>query len=204
MGRPALAIGGIALIGAGIAVGFGWWNWNRTTAEVNREVSQQIRTVRFDVDSGDVMIQTGPVAATTIHQRFHYNRDAVPGDAFTVDGDELVLSDCGHNCSVDFEVTVPAGTAVTGELTSGDVRLRNTGPVDVSATSGDVDVSLRTAQDIRVRVTSGDVRVIVPPGRYHVSGSSTSGDRQIDVPTDVSGPVLDISTTSGDATVHTA
>lgn len=202
MGRPALAFGGIALIGAGIAVGLGWWSPSVT--ELDRQVAQEIRTVRIDVGSGDVTIQTGPVAATTIHQRLHHDRRAEPGDAFRVNGDELVLSGCGRNCTADLQVTVPPGTTITGGLTSGDIRIRDTGPIDVSTTSGNVDVALRTPQDIRVRATSGDVRVVVPPEEYRVTGSSASGDRQIEVATAPSAPhVLDISTSSGDVTAKT-
>lgn len=201
MGRPALAFGGIALIGVGIAVGVGWWSPSVT--ELERQVTQQIRTVRIDVNSGDVGIQTGPAGATTVHQRLHRNWRAESGDAFRVDGDELVLSGCGRNCTADFQVTVPPGTAITGGSTSGDIKIRDTGPVDVSTTSGDIDVAFRNPQDIRAQATSGDVRVVVPPDRYRVTGRSTTGDRQIDVATDPSAPhVLDLSTTSGDVTAH--
>lgn len=223
MGRVALAVGGIALVGAGIAVGLGWWLPARvgTTTEVDRQVSQQIHTVRInDVGSGDVTIRTGPVATSTVHQKFHYEGDR-PGDAYRVDGDQLVLSDCGNNCSVDFDVIVPSGTTVTGKSASGDIRISDTGAVDVSATSGgirisdagpvrasatsgNVEVSLADPQDVRVNATSGDVRVIVPADRYQVEGHSTSGDRDIQVVSDPAAPhVLDLTTTSGDVTAHT-
>lgn len=207
MGRVALAIGGVALIGAGIAVGLGWWSPGGagTTTEVDHQVSQRIHTVRIDdLSSGDVTIQTGPVTAATVHEKFHHG-GTTPGDAYRVDGDQLVLSACGHDCTVDFDVTVPSGTAVTGNRHSGTVRIRDTGPVDVSGTSGDVDVSLTTPEDVRVQVTSGDVRVVVPVDHYRVEGESGSGDRDIQIASDpAASHVLDLSTRSGDVIAHTA
>src|SRR5213080_2764944 len=147
MGRPALAIGGIALIGAGAAIAFGWPT--PSIATVDDQLTAQIHTVRIDVASGDVTIRTGDVSTTMIRQRFNYRHGNRPGNAYQVNGDQLVLSTCGDNCSVDFDVIVPSATAVTGKATSGNINLTDTGPVDVRATSGDVNVSLRTPENVR-------------------------------------------------------
>lgn len=208
MGRAALAIGGIALVGVGIAVGLGWWipTGSQTIAKtIDRPVGQQIHEVQIDdVGSGNVAIRTGQGAA--VQQTFHYDRrgNSVPGDAFHIDGDRLVLTDCGVNCRVDFTVIVPPGTTVTGKLTSGDLTIRDTGAVDVTATSGNVEVFLASAQDVHVQATSGDIEVVVPADRYRVTGDTKSGERRIDVPTDPAAPhVLDLSSKSGDVTART-
>lgn len=108
MGRAALAIAGMALVGFGVAVGLGWWD---------------------------------------------YQGRSRPGDAFRVEGDQLVLAPCGGVCSTDYDVTVPRGTTVTGSTTSGLIRLQETGPVNVFATSGDIEVTLAEPQDVRAHTT---------------------------------------------------
>ncbi|MBB2935345.1 hypothetical protein FHX82_002365, partial [Amycolatopsis bartoniae] len=60
MGRPALAIGGVALIGAGVAIAVGWW-WP-TTEEATYQVVQPVGGVRLDVSAGDVRVTARDVA----------------------------------------------------------------------------------------------------------------------------------------------
>lgn len=203
MGRAALAIAGMAFIVFGVAVGIGWRWPSHASANAEAHLTQPVRTVRIDVPSSDVRIRTADGTTTTIREHFSYQGRSRPGDTFRVEGDQLVLSDCGGSCSTDYDVTVPRGTAVTGGTTSGGIQLENTGPVNVSSTSGDVEVTLVDPQDIRADTTSGDIRVAVPRDRYQVDGSSTSGERRITVATDPAAPhVLDLNTSSGDVTVR--
>ncbi|WP_186382316.1 DUF4097 family beta strand repeat-containing protein [Amycolatopsis rhizosphaerae] len=222
MGRIALAVGGIVLIGAGIAIATEWnWHWS-TKAQVDRELAQRIDTVQLDTGSGDVRILAEDVATTTVHQRFSYT-GGKPGDAFTVEGGKLVLHDCGNRCDVDYEVVVPRGVAVTGKVTSGETTVRGaaaadvtstsgnvlvtdaTGPVKVRATSGDVTVAMSMAQNVKVDVTSGNVMVTVPRDRYRVRTGTSSGTQRVDIATDPAGPYeLDLNSTSGDVTVSPA
>jgi hypothetical protein len=200
MGRAALAIAGMALIGIGVAIGVGWWQPSH--ANVEARLAQPIRAVRIDVTSSDVRIRTTESSGTTVHERFTYHGTR-PGDTFRVEGDQLVLARCGDRCSTEYDVTVPRGTAVTGSTTSGVILLQDTGPVDVSTTSGGVSVVFAGPQDARVHTTSGDIRLTVPHDRFRIAGDSTSGERRVDIATDPAAPnLLDLTTTSGDVTVH--
>jgi hypothetical protein len=220
MARPLLAIGGIALIGIGAAIGLGWW-WP-TSAQEDRQVTQRIDTVSLDTNSGDVHIRADNVATTTVHQRFHYNGSR-PNDAFRVTGGRLELTGCGHNCSVDYDVVVPRGATVTGTASSGDVtvdaassidvtansgevRVRDgAGPVKVQANSGDVSVALAAPQDVQVEANSGDVHVVVPQDRYRVQAQTESGEQKINISTDPAAPhLLDLHANSGDVTINPA
>jgi hypothetical protein len=221
MGRPLLAIGGVALIGAGIAFGLGWTWWS-SSATTSRQVTWPIDTVLLDTQSGDVQIRTGDVQTTTIRQHFRY-RGGQPGDAFRVSGGQLVLSGCGNDCTVDFEVVVPRGSAVSGHSTSGDVTIEGAAATDVTARSGDVrivdgagpvkvqsnsgSVSVRLAgpQNVQVDGHSGDVSAVVPPGHYRIVAETDSGDRKVDLAADPDGPYqLDLRTHSGDVTIDAA
>lgn len=224
MSRPALAIGGVALIGTGVAIGLGWstgFGWP-SSAEQDSLVESRIDTVRLDVDSGDVDIRVGDVATTTVHQEFRYH-GARPDDTFQVNGTELVLNRCEPDCSVDYDVVVPRGTAVTGEAKSGDITveglaatdvtvqsgdvrvLDGAGSVKVQTSSGDITVNLATPQSVHADANSGDVKVVVPQDHYRVQVQTSSGDQRIDIPTDpASTRTLDLRADSGDVTLTPA
>ncbi|AXB46406.1 DUF4097 family beta strand repeat-containing protein [Amycolatopsis albispora] len=153
MGRPGLAIGGIALIVAGAAIGFGWW-WP-STSEATAQVDQRIQRVRLAVDSGDVHIRAADVQQSTVVQRFDY-RWGEPEQSYSVDGEDLVLADCGNWCSVDYDVVVPFGTTVSGDTDSGELVLTGVAAADVTADSGSVDVR-DVPGAVTVQVSSGDV-----------------------------------------------
>ncbi|PRX47539.1 putative adhesin [Prauserella shujinwangii] len=165
MGRAGLAIGGVALIAVGAAIAFGWL-WP-STAEATDTVDDPIRDVRIDNESGNVTIRAGDVERTVVRQTYSYRWDR-PDAAFAVDGQTLVLNGCDWFCSVSYDVTVPRGTAVRGEVSSGDVTLEGVGAVDVDASSGDVRV-VDVSEPVRVDVSSGDVH-----------GAGLRGDVQVE------------------------
>lgn len=153
MGRPILALGGIALIGIGVAVAFGFFA--QSTAEADGRVSGTVHSVKIDQASGEVRIRVGDVPSPTVHETFHYSFSR-PGDSFRLDGDQLVLADCGSSCRVDYDVTVPSGTAITGKTSSGDIDLEGVASVDVSSNSGAVRAT-NVAGSVKVHADSGDI-----------------------------------------------
>lgn len=194
MARSGLAIGGVALIGLGAAVGLGWW-WPSTAAATER-VREPVRAVEVASDSGDVTIRAAEVDRTTVRQRFSYSWGE-PERAYSYSDGTLVLSGCGPWCSVDYEVTVPRGTALTGSVDSGKLRLRGVASVDVEVDSGDVAVS-RVAGPVTIDVGSGDVRLRDIAGRTTVHADSGSV-----AATGVRAP-LEAHLSSGDLTVRLA
>ncbi|WP_370945660.1 DUF4097 domain-containing protein [Amycolatopsis sp. cg5] len=175
MARPALALGGIALIGLGVVMGFGWW-WP-SSAEASGEVGAPIREVRIDNDNGTVKVHTANVTQTTVRQSFSYQWSK-PGDAYKVDGERLVLGGCGWNCSVDYDVTVPLNTSVTGHVDSGGIELTGVASADVKADSGSVKIT-DVAGLVKVNVDSGDIDLsgIGQDIDVKTSSGSISGDR---------------------------
>ena len=134
MARPLLALGGIVLIGVGLATALGW-GWG-SEYENTGTVSQAIRSVKLEGDSGSVKIRTGP-GASTVHEEVHYNWRSKPeGPFYRMDGDQLVLGACDTNCTADFEVVVPPGVPVTGSVDSGGLDIAGVSSVDVHADSG--------------------------------------------------------------------
>lgn len=220
MGRPALAIGGVALIGAGVAIAVGWW-WP-TSEEATYQVVQPVTSVRLDTTSGDVRVTARDVTTTSVHERYHYSGSR-PGQAYRLNGGELLLGGCGHDCTVDYEVIVPRNAGVSGGSRSGDVLLDGVagadvstnsgdlrvlaaaGPVHADADSGDIDVTLASPQDVKADANSGSVRVVAPGSGYRVVTRTGSGDERISIPTDPAGPhLLDLQADSGDVEVRSA
>jgi hypothetical protein len=171
MARPLLALGGIVLIGVGLATAFGW-GWG-SDFENTTTVSETIRSVKLEGDSGSVKIRTG-TGPSSVHQKVKYHWRSKPGETFYhVDGDQLVLIDCGTNCSVDFEVVVPAGVPVSGQLDSGGLDVAGVASVDVRADSGDARVEDVTGL-VKLHADSGTVKGTGLRGPVDVTAESGS------------------------------
>ncbi|PXY31528.1 DUF4097 family beta strand repeat-containing protein [Prauserella muralis] len=193
MGRAGLAVGGVALIGVGVAVAFGWL-WP-STAEATAELDQPVSTVRVAGDSGDVTIRAADVDAATVRQVFRYRWDR-PGDAYSVEGTTLVLGACEDwSCSVDYEVLVPSGTTVTGNVDSGELTIEGVASADVEADSGDIDVR-DVAGPVTVRLDSGSFTGEGLSGTVEADLSSGDVDVTLSEPGDVR-----VSVDSGDVRV---
>lgn len=175
MVRPMRALAGVVLIGIGVVIALGWWN--KDTAEATGEVPERMRTVEINNESGDVTITAGDTDVTRVHQVFRYRWNE-PDDAYRASGDELVLEGCGWGCEVDYEVVVPRGTSVTGELSSGTATLRGVGDVDLQASSGDVAVQQVDGR-VNLEANSGEIRVadVAGPVTANANSGNIHGER---------------------------
>ncbi len=187
MARPLLALGGIVLIGVGLATALGW-GWG-SDFDNTGTVSQTIRSVKLEGDAGSVKIRTGS-GPSTVHEEVSYHWRSKPsGPFYRVDGDQLVLGDCGVNCSVDFEVVVPRGVPVTGTVDSGGLDIAGVSSVDVHADSGQA----------RVEDVSGAVKLVLDSGSIDlrdVGEVQLQSDSGSITGRDVRGPV-DVTSSSG-------
>ncbi|MDA3644818.1 DUF4097 domain-containing protein [Saccharopolyspora indica] len=192
MARVGLAIGGAALVLIGGAVAF--WGPLSTTQQRTDPVSGVDR-VRLGDGSGSVAVRYEPGGRGEITQKVERWGAALWGGGdgeveHRVEGGELVLAnDCGWNCSVSYEVTLPAQVPVEGELgsgglivvgmasvqaevSSGSVELRDiAGPVGVRSSSGGVQVS-GTDSPVDVRSSSGSIELADLGGRVEAEAGS--------------------------------
>lgn len=120
-----------------------------------------------------------------------------PRESVDRSGDGLALeSRCGGlsffaQCSIDYDIAVPEGVAVTLETVSGSVLIKDlAGDLAVTTTSGEVEVQDHEG-DVTVGTTSGDVELSDIAGS--VSAHSTSGTVEVSG----QGELLEVSTTSG-------
>lgn len=168
MSRTGRAAAGVALIGAAVAVGLGWW-WP-STADADDVVRERISAVELDTDSGNVTIRTGDVDTTRVQQRFDYTWGE-PDAAFSVEDGRLRLADCGWTCSVDYDVVVPRGTSVSGKVDSGNIELEGVTGADVETDSGNIE--LRDVDgDVKADADSGDIDGIQLSGNVEAEADS--------------------------------
>lgn len=137
--------------------------------EDDNAVPQRITKVQVD-GAGDLRVRVGDTAS--VHRVVHYAEND-PGKAtWRVQGDTLVLEDCHHaDCSVDYDVVVPQGTTITGEVGSGSVDLDGLADVNFQAHSGDATIR-DVSGSVNIAANSGSVTVENVAGAVAVSADS--------------------------------
>lgn len=122
--------------------------------------------------AGDVVVHGGQVRDVTIKRIVRYRGDEPRDATYRIDGTGLVLdTDCGRQCSVSYEVTLPEGVAVRGENGSGNLELSRVGAVEVRAGSGDIAISMAKGA-VTAETGSGDITVADVTGAVAVRAGS--------------------------------
>lgn len=182
---------GAALLvaGAGLAI----WSIGDRDATDTHTIDDMITEVRLETGSSNINVKVGDKTSVKEQRSFWGMKR---GDVFRVDGDKLILTDdCGWRCDVDFVVTVPANTKVTGDIGSGDLLLEGVGSVNAETGSGDVtarglkgDVKLHLGSgDVEINGVTGAVDVEVGSGDINATGladgkvTATTGSGDIDL-----------------------
>lgn len=207
------ALAGVAAAGLAAALLSGCGLATQRFSDEDTGLGSGIRSVRLAQESGAVTIRTGPSAS--VRRTVHY-RDDKPGATHRVEGDALILEGCAQdNCWVDYEVVVPAGFALAGVVSSGDVTAEGARSVDVRSSSGDVTVRgvsgavsveatsgrvelADVGENASVDVSSGDV------GVHGVRGDATVRSSSGTVTVTGAGGKVDVEATSGDVAIDAA
>ncbi|MGH3758715.1 DUF4097 family beta strand repeat-containing protein [Actinophytocola sp.] len=149
----AVAIG---VAGVGVLAGCGWGIATSSYTD-DKGIDAAFTSVRFANDSGDMTIRAGDEAS--VHRTVHHGGDKPGGDTFRVRDGVLELDSCGEpQCWIDYEVTVPAGTTVSGQLDSGTTTVSGVAEVNVRASSGEVTVE-DVAGAVNIEAESGSVNL---------------------------------------------
>jgi hypothetical protein len=157
-------------------------------------VKSKVTEIAVQGGSGDVTVHTAAVTETTIKRVVQNHSD--PGPSYRMEGSVLRIDTvCGPDCTVSYDIQAPTGVAVTGGLTSGDVRLTDVKSADLTVTSGDIVVSDATAA-VKATSRSGDMTVNGAGGP--VTLQAGSGDVRA---VDLAGTV-DVRASSGDVDVR--
>ncbi|WP_254910215.1 DUF4097 family beta strand repeat-containing protein [Micromonospora sp. NBS 11-29] len=161
--------------------------------------TERTKVTRISVDgggSGDVVVRAnGPADQVTIKRVVRY-QGGEPDSRYEIKGDELVLpTDCGHRCSISWEVTAPPGVAVHGGTGSGNVDLSEVGAVEFTLNSGDLTVN-GAAGEVRASTTSGNIRLVEAAGPVRLRANSG------DIEARRLASAIDAETTSGNLLVE--
>jgi hypothetical protein len=158
MSRRRVVLGACAIgVGTLLLSGCGGFRVASSQFSDDTAVQQAVTAVRLETGSGAVRIRVG--AQPNIH-RTVYHVNEKPGQTSRFEGSTLVLDDCmQRDCSVDYDVTLPAGAKVVGDVSSGEVEIVGMSEVGVQAGSGEV----------RVRDVPGPVTVKVSSGRAELT-----------------------------------
>jgi len=156
--------------------------------------------------SGDVTVRAGSSGSVTIHGKIFVSDRWLKGNRqgdvqeieqhppIRQEGNSIHIDYLDvHDISVDYEITVPADTAIRTRSGSGDQIIEGThGSVDVETGSGDVKLAKLTGE-VRLQTGSGDVRAREIAGA--VKGGAGSGDIELE---ETGGGDIDLHTGSGD------
>lgn len=182
-----MGIGRVAVAGAIVATGLGvlsacGWDISKDKATDSTTITENVTRVQFTNDSGNVNITTGdqPSVARTI-----YYEDEQPGATHRVENGTLFLDSCPTgDCHIDYDVVVPEGTVVNGELRSGNAEISGVAEVNVKARSGDVTVE-NTDGSVNVDTNSGNIDLRAIGGAAQVEADSGDVTISLDTPGDV-------------------
>ncbi|TDQ05315.1 DUF4097 family beta strand repeat-containing protein [Labedaea rhizosphaerae] len=149
--------------------------------EDDAPVAQQFTKVQVN-GADDVRIRVG--TSSSVHRKVHYAENDPGKNTWRVEGSTLVLENCNHaDCSIDYDLVVPAGTTVTGETGSGDIDVDGVAQLNFQTRSGDA-VIRNVHGAVNIAASSGEVTVSDISGAVNVSASS--GDVNV---ANVTGPV---------------
>ncbi|MPZ00835.1 MAG: DUF4097 family beta strand repeat protein [Actinophytocola sp.] len=185
MSRTGRAIAGVVFLGIAVMIATGWWN--PSTASADDTISEPVRHVEIDNDSGSVTVRAEDVDITTVRQEYRY-RWGEPDAAFDVRDGTLRLDGCGWQCDVSYEVVVPLDTTVEGKVNSGSVDLDAVAEADLKVSSGDIALS-DVDGPVRLDVDSGSVTGTGLVGSLDVDVDSGEIDLTFTEPPDVTADV---------------
>ena len=160
--------------------------------------------------SGNIIVRTGAVGSVSVHGKIYVGDHWLFGDRHSdvsaieqhpplhQDGNGIRIDYVNaHDISVDYEIIVPANTAIRTHSGSGDQTIDGThGNADLQSGSGELKLTGITGE-IHIQTGSGNVRAKEISGA--VRGDAGSGDIDVE---EIAPGDIDLRTGSGNLTVR--
>ncbi|MFF7633971.1 DUF4097 family beta strand repeat-containing protein [Kitasatospora sp. NPDC008050] len=192
--------------------------------DVGYGIDQPVHALVIKGDTGNIRVVG---AGSGVHVVEHQNYGSkAPASTHTVADGTLTLTYSCHDCGIDYDVDVPAGTDVKVSEGTGDVHLSGlsagvqastgTGSVEgVGLTSASASLGSSTGNvsatftgvpgSVTAKTSTGNVKVVVPAGGYAVKATADTGSVKVSVPQDgASGHAIDAESDTGNVTVSHA
>ncbi len=176
------------------------------TAEARSIISEPVRKIVIDADTGDIAVEAGLTGDVIVQRKDAWTVDRPSISERYADGVLTIRTQCGSltqvlRCRSDLALDVPPEVDVAVKAQKGDVTLRGlNGRADVQTMAGDIrthrlepvvvrassqggDISLDLfGQPVRTEVQSdgGDVHVTVPYGPYRVDATADTGEVKVE------------------------
>jgi hypothetical protein len=211
----ALLFGGIALAGCGVpVVDLGEGPEHRTTDDA--QVAGPVSAVEVRSGSGDVRIRPGRGSGVSIHRTVRFHDEQTPHPGQRVEQSRLTFTDGCHDCSIDYELTVPAEVKVTIRTSSGNADVQGVATADLGSSSGNLTaagipgtlLAHSTSGNVTAGGIGGDTDLESTSGRITATAlrgsaahaKATSGDLRLVFATPPKG--VDAQASSGNVTVR--
>lgn len=182
MGIGRVFATGAAVLTGLVVLGACGWDITKEKATDEAEITEEFSSVRFANDSGNVKITTG--GQPSVSRVIHYE-DEQPDATHRVEDGALILEPCPvRGCWIDYEVVVPDGVTVDGEINSGNAEISGVAEVNLKSDSG--EVTLRDVDGaVNVDADSGNVDLDAIGGTAQVQADSGNVEVTLAVPDDV-------------------
>ncbi|MGK4581341.1 DUF4097 family beta strand repeat-containing protein [Kitasatospora sp. HPMI-4] len=153
------------------------------TKDVSYEVPGTVRTLVIEGATGDIRVVGGGTGVqVTEHQKYH---STAPAAVHSTAGGTLTLDyKCPDgDCSVGYEVNVPAGTVVRVSDGTGDVHLSGlTAEVKAETGTGNVEAKRMSATSVDLSSSTGDVSADFVAQPETVKATTSTGSVTVKVP----------------------
>lgn len=196
---PWMLLGGVLVVILGILTAVSVLG-NVAVSQTDRTDSYNgVSTIELDNSTGGrVQLRGGDGDEVLVERDLRGSPLSEPDEDIDADGDRLEIdTECSgflffSGCSVNYDITVPAGTQVTVETISGRITASNVeGDLNAQTTSGDVEVANQVGA-VGAETVSGQIDL------DDIEGSATAQTTSGRIMATGAGDLLDVSTTSGE------
>ncbi|TQF04992.1 DUF4097 domain-containing protein [Kitasatospora acidiphila] len=158
-----------------------WWG-SRKHNDVSYGVSQSVKTLVVQGETGDITVVGGGDAVTVTEHQHYQDQQPVTTHQVSADGTLTLAYHC-HDCGVGYDIHVPAGTVVKLTASTGDVDLSGlTADVQADTETGKIRATGLTGGKAELRAQTGDVCASFAGAPRAVNASTETGSVQITVP----------------------
>jgi Putative adhesin len=156
------------------------------TEEQSYEVTEQVKSLTVDAQAAAVTVEVGH-GPVTVTESYHFSNDK-PRTSHQVSGTDLRLTDSGcardeSRCGVEFEVRVPASTAVSITTRAGAVELTDLeGDVTINTDAGAIEGTGLGGEKVSVTTEAGATSLQFAEAPTSVTASTELGAISVKVP----------------------
>jgi len=194
----------VALTGTALYWLSGGWVTNTETQ--HQTYSQPVDRIEVDLAGGDVSVVAGPAGTVAVTRRLTWSERGKPTVSESVDGTTLRIqqprcADGGDRCGASYELTAPAGVALTVHTAGGSIRTdgiagteilhtsggdvtanRASGNLDLSTSGGTISGSDLTATETVAGTSGGDITLEYASAPDRVVAGTSGGSVEVSVP----------------------